>query len=397
MSGSALRVVAHVMSAVNDLSEERLRKLAETRADDRSVLSLYLDLDPAQFATAPARATEIVSLLDSAHREIERDERSHSEQQALRAALARARELLADEQQPWARGARSLALFVCEPLGLHDLLRLPHPVASAAVIGDVPFIAPLVETGAAGRICVALIDERFARVLRGSAERLHEVVSFGDSVHGRHDQGGWSQARYQRSQHEEAESHLRHVGQVLHDLLRVAPYERLLIACTEPLWPRVLHALHQDVRSLVCERRLTLDVGDAGIEDVVSAIEPVLAEERRAYEDALLERLRARSGREDDGRAALGPQAVMHALVERRVAALLYESGLQLAGVVCLRCGWMGVQGKSCPVDGEQLQARANVLDDVVQAAIAQSAEVLALRDRPELGPMRGIAATLRF
>ena len=63
---------------------------------------------------------------------------------------------------------------------------------------------------------------------------LHEVISFGDDVHGRHDQGGWSQARYQRSVQEDVGHHLRHVARVLKDLLRIAPYQRLLIACTAP-------------------------------------------------------------------------------------------------------------------------------------------------------------------
>ena len=82
------------MGVVNDVSEEALRALVQTRAPTQSVLSLCLDLDPAQFATAPARATEIDSLLDAAHREIESGERPHDERQELRAALARAREIL---------------------------------------------------------------------------------------------------------------------------------------------------------------------------------------------------------------------------------------------------------------------------------------------------------------
>ena len=225
------------MSAVNDLNEETLRSLAETRAEEETLLSLYLDLDPHRFATAPARASEIDSLLDGAHREIESGERSHAERQALRAGLQHARDLL--EEQSWAHGARALALFLCEPLGLSRTLRLPHPVNSEFVISDTPFIAPLTESGPVGRVCVALVDERFARVLRGSAERLHEVLSFGDPVHGRQDQGGWSQARYQRSRHEDVKAHLRHVARTLHRLLQVAPYDRLLIACTEQLWPRV--------------------------------------------------------------------------------------------------------------------------------------------------------------
>ena len=136
------------MSAVNDVNEESLRSLAQTRAEEETVLSLYLDLDPHRFATAATRASEIHSLLDGAHRETESGERSHAERQALRRTLERARGLLAE--QSWAKGARALALFLCEPLELSEMLRLPHPVMSAFVISDAPFIAPLTEVGPVG-------------------------------------------------------------------------------------------------------------------------------------------------------------------------------------------------------------------------------------------------------
>ncbi len=383
------------MSVANDVTEEALRALARIRAEEETVLSLYLDLDPHLFATPPARASEIDSLLDSAHREIESGERPHAERQALRVALTQARGLL--EDQSWAQGARALALFVCEPLGLAQALRLPHPVGRAAVIADAPFIAPLTESGPVGRVCVALVDERFARVLRGSADQLHEAISFGDDVHGRQETGGWSQARYQRSRHEDVKAHLRHVARTLQQLLRVAPYERLLIACAEPLWPRVVEELHPDVRALLHDERLSLDVGDVGIDDVVRAAEAVLAEEHRAHEDAALAELREHVAREGGTRAAAGLDEVLEALVERRVATLFFDADLQASGVLCPSCGWMGSTGESCPVDGTALEARANILEDAVRSAIGQSAEILPLRDRPELGPLGGIAATPRF
>jgi len=383
------------MSAVNDVNQETLRSLAQTRGEEETVLSLYLDLDPHRFATAATRASEIDSLLDGAHRETESGERSHAERQALRRTLEQARGLLAE--QSWAKGARALALFLCEPLELSEMLRLPHPVMSAFVISDAPFIAPLTEVGPVGHVCVALVDERFARILRGSADRLHEALSFGDDVHGRQEQGGWSQARYQRSRHEDIKAHLRHVAGTLQRLLQVAPYERLLIACTEQLWPRVMEELHPDVRARLHEERLSLDVSDVGIEDVVEATEAVLAEERSAHEDAALAELREHHGRDGGERAAVGLEEVLNALVERRVFTLLFQAELRPSGVLCRRCGWMGVAGESCPLDGASLEPRKNIVEDAVQSAVSQSAEILRLRDRPELGPFGGIAATLRF
>jgi peptide subunit release factor 1 (eRF1) len=394
--------------ASNNVTEETLKGLAAIKADGETVLSLYLDLDPAHFATAPARVSEIDSLLDRAHREIESGERPHAELMALRAALERAREILTGgprvpetpqlpRDQPWAEGARAIALFICTPLALEQLLRLPHPMNSTVVLSDAPFIAPLAESGPTGRVCVALVDERFARILRGSADALGELVSFGDPVHGRQDQGGWSQARYQRSQHEDVDSHLRHVARVLHDLLNVSPYDRLLVACTEPLWPRVVGKLHPEVRRRMHEERLVLDVGDVGIEDVVRAARQVLEAEHRQHLSAVLAELQERHARPADGRAAVGLEDVLLALVERRVEVLLYEPGLKASGIVCPRDRWMGVEGESCPIDGGPVERRANILEDAVQSALGQSAEVLPVGERAELGPFGGIAATLRF
>jgi peptide chain release factor subunit 1 len=382
------------VSARNDVTREALRSLAEIRAEQETVLSLYLNLDPERFATLRARTTEIDSLLDDAHRKIETGERPHAELMALRGALERAREILTVDQS-WAEDAQAVVLFICEPLELEQLLRLPHPIDTAALVADEPFIAPLTELAPAGSVCVALVDERHARILRGSPEQLEEAAKVRDPVHGRNDQGGWSQARYQRSQHEDVEAHLRHVARVLHDMLKEDPYEHLLIACTEPLWPRVLAHLHPDVRARVHDERLSLDVGDAGIEDIVAATDAALESDRRAHQEAVLAELREHVGR--NLRAALGPDAVLLALVERRVQALLYEKDLQVAGVRCPRCGWMGVEGESCPNDGGPLEQRASILEDAVQSALSQSAEVLPLQDRPDLRPFEGIAATLRF
>jgi peptide subunit release factor 1 (eRF1) len=383
------------VSARNDLTRERLRALAAVRADESTVLSLYLNLDPERFATPRARISEIDSLLDGAHREIESRERPHSELMALRGARDRAREILTGEDESWAEEAHAIALFISLPLGLEELLRLPHPLDSALVIGDEPFIAPLMELAPASVICVALVDERHARVLEGSPERLERASTLSDPVHGRQDQGGWSQARYQRSQHEDVEAHLRHVSAELTNLLRESPYDHLLIACTEPLWPRVIAHLHADVRPLLHEERLSLDVPDAGIEEIVAAADAVLEADRASHVEQVLGELREHIAR--NSRAAVGPDAVLLALVERRVQALLYETGLELSGVRCPRCGWMGLDAPSCPNDGGEVQARHSLLEDAVQAAVTQSAEVIPVRDQPALASFDGIAATLRF
>ena len=385
------------MALANDLDEGRLRRLAGVRDSERTVLSLYVDLDPERFAIPRTRQSELDSLFDAAHREIEGAERPHDELMALRGALSRAREILQPQDASWAQGARSAALFLSTPLELEELLRLDRPLASRYAISQTPLIAPLAEAPGAPSVVVALVDERIARFMRSSHDGLREALAVEDTVYGRHAQGGWSQARFQRGQETEVHEHLRHVADVLKETLRVAPYDRLLIACPEPLWGDVTGALHPDVRARLAEERLSLDVPDVTPADVEAALAPLLEQERAAHEEQVLGALREHLGRDGDSRAAAGLDAVLAALYERRVGSLLYDEGLQAGGVVCPRCGWMGLEGESCPFDGSPVEARAQIVDEAVRAASEESAEVLALHDRPELGPLGGIAATLRF
>lgn len=75
---------------------------------------------------------------------------------------------------------------------------------------------------------------------------------------------------------------------------------------------------------------------------------------------------------------------------------LLYAAGQPLAGAVCPRCGLMRAEAGTCPLDGTELEQRDDLLELATRAAVAQDAEVLPV-DSPDLGPLGGIAALLRF
>src|SRR5215218_7927205 len=92
---------------------DQLRRLAELRLDRPVVLSLYLNLDPSQFATPPARKTSVRSLVDEAERRLrERNGLSHEDKAALQASLERATDFLQKDLP--SDGAHALALFASE-------------------------------------------------------------------------------------------------------------------------------------------------------------------------------------------------------------------------------------------------------------------------------------------
>src|SRR5215212_3377638 len=187
---------------------DQLKRLAELRLDRPVVLSLYLNLDPSQFATPPARKTSVRSLIDEAERRLrEQSSLAHEDRGALEASLERAAAFLENDLP--SDGAHALALFASEQDGLFEALKLPRGVPNRVAIGHSPLVGPLARLARRERWCVALVNRREARILRGSPDGLREVEQIHDDVSGQHDQGGWSQARYQRGIEKEKDDHLR--------------------------------------------------------------------------------------------------------------------------------------------------------------------------------------------
>jgi peptide subunit release factor 1 (eRF1) len=82
-------------------------------------------------------------------------------------------------------------------------------------------------------------------------------------------------------------------------------------------------------------------------------------------------------------RVASGLDDVLQALNQRRVAALIFQAGFSAPGYLCERCGWLSSHSGTCPGDGQELQAHDNVIEDAVETALSQSAEVKVLRHAP--------------
>jgi peptide chain release factor subunit 1 len=380
----------------NDITPERLRTLAGIRAGDGKVLSLFLNLDPREFATGAARSTEVRSLLDRAARLIRDDEAlAPAARASLRADLERVQaELGQGGMDP--KGAHGLAVFASSAADLFEVLKLAEPVDHEPVIADAPFIEPLSAVGPPERWCALLVNRRVARLFCGPGAALEEVELIEDDLRRRHAQGGWSQANYQRSIDKDADDHLRHVAKVAFAHLGDDPPVGILIGAPQELAGDFEGHLHPYLRERLAGR-LDLDVEHTSADDVRRAVAGRIEEARRVREDAALARLvEAFAG--GAGRAASGLSEVLSAVHEQRVEILLVEGGFAAPGVLCPTCGWLGADGTAtCPADGSATEPVDDLVEAAVERSLTQAADVRVLRDRAELASHGRIAAVLRF
>jgi peptide chain release factor subunit 1 len=368
---------------------DQLRRLAELRLDRPVVISLYLDLDPSEFGTPPARATAVRSLLDEAERRIrERENLSHEDKVALHATLERASAFL--ERSLPTEGAQGVALFASEPAELFEAIKLPRPVSNRVAIGRSPLVGPLARFERRERWCVALVSRRNARIFRGSPDGVREIQQIHDTVFGQHDQGGLSQARFARGIEREKDDHLKHTGEALLRHFKIRPFQRLLLGGPKEVVTDFEGKLHGYLKDRVAGH-IGVDVDAATPESVLLAARPVFDEVEREHEARLLERL--------GERGVAGIDAVVEVLNERRVEVLLLDEQFSgVAGAQCMECGLLATQGKICPADGAEMIHLDELTDAAIELAVQQSAEILAVHhDREALDQHGGAAALLRF
>lgn len=370
---------------------QQARRLVEHR-DGHPIISLYLDLDPERFATAPARASQIRSLIDQASKEVEADETvSHDDRQALREDLRRVEEFLESADAPY-EGARALAVFCSTPGGLFECVPLNRPVPGRVVIGRRPHVEPLLSGLEERRWLVALVNRGSAWLWSGSPAGLRQRERVADDVHGQHDQGGWSQARYERSVEKDVDDHLRGFAEDVTRRWRQERFDRLAVGGPQETVPRFVEMLGQELRDHLAPDRLEIDLSEVSEAHVREAIEKLAEEDERRTERGLLDRLN-----ETPGRSAVGIEDTITALNERRVGQLLIDPQLDGQAYRCPRCGLLARAGGECPGDGADLEQQEDLREALAEAAIAQDADLVVLRHQEDLGRLRGVGALLRF
>jgi peptide chain release factor subunit 1 len=379
----------------NDVTPERLRRLADHNGRGK-VLSVFVNLDPREFATGRARASQIRSVIDRAGRIVEEQQGlSHEQLMALRSDLERVQQEL--EGDPNLSGAQGLAVYASSPSGLFETLRLPAPIEHDAVVDETPCVEPVAAVFHEDRWAVVLVNRQSARLLYGTRDTLQELALVESDVHGQHDQGGWSQARYQRSVDKDVHDHLKEVAETARRRLDQAPLAGVIVGGPEETVSSFEQMLHPYLRDRLAGR-LSVDVEHSTPDEVREAAARQIDVATRRREDQLIERLKARLARPAaDSPAAAGLADVLEALTEQRVDTLLLDENVSSPGVICPRCGWMAPAGETCPADGTPTQRRQDILQEAIDRAIEQSAAVVVLRDRPDLAPHDHVAAILRF
>ena len=368
-----------------------LRQLAGFRAENGCATSLYLNLDPSEVPTAGDAQTRMSALLNTAEK-VDRKDLTHEQRGALKADFERIARWFDDDFDR--DGARGVVVFAAGLDNFWTTLALPEAVPDRFKVGHELFLAPLVRVVArADGTIVAVVGREQGQLYRLSAGRLQELGDYSDETPGRHDQGGWSQGRYQRHIEHLVQEHVKDVAEVLDRSRRRLHVPKIVLVCSEEMRSEFLDALSADAREAVVG--WVPAEAHAGPAQLLETITPVLEEAEAKDEADVLARWREDAGR--GTRAASGWEQTLEAASDGRVEMLLFQDGVDHQAFRCPACGRAAATGGSCPLDGTSLEPTDAGLDLAVHQTLAHGGEVWAIRHQQDLAPVEGIGALLRF
>jgi peptide chain release factor subunit 1 len=368
-----------------------LRELANFRAEKGCATSLYLNLDPSDVPTAGDAQTRMNALLNAAAKH-DRADLTHEQRVALKGDWDRIAGWFDDDFER--DGSQGLAIFAAGLDNVWRTLPLSEPVPDTVKVGRDFHLTPLAPLVArADGTIVAVVGREQGQLYRLRAGRLEEVAEHFDETPGQHDQGGWSQSRYQRHIEKLVQEHLKGVAEELDRSRRRLQFPKIVLVSGDEMRSEFTDALSKEAREALVG--WTQARSNAGPSELLEVVLPVLEEAEARDESAVIEHWREEAGR--NGRAASGWEQTLEAASDARVEILLFQEGSDRPAWRCPACGRATVSDGSCPLDGTRLEEVDAGLDLAVHQTLAHGGAVWAIRHHQDLAPVEGIAALLRF
>lgn len=379
--------------STRDIVLETLRSLSRLEDDGPLVVSLYLDTrwgDGRRREAARLFVKNKIRQVLAVHPPEDGGADLFKDTEQIRRAVD---EVLSPGSRHQGRG---LVVFASTERQLWVAIPTPRPFENHLVVRRVPYLMPLARMAddfASALLCQ--VDSRSARVL----EFVHgglagQSVVDSPEVPGRHQQGGWSQMRYQRHVDWLREKHVREAGDVFVRLADRLPHAQLFISGPhEPVtW----------LRAMLPKRVLVREPTTLGIDStcelpgvVRAVLEGIEKRERNLErENVSLTLQEALSG----GLAASGPGEVAIAANRGAILELLIHDDVPVSGWRC-ECSLLlgaGLSPKQCP-GCDRGTVPCDLGERLVEKVYAAGGAVEVVREDSRLRDIGGVAARLRF
>lgn len=377
------------------ITRSDLEYLAAFEGGGEMVVSLYLDVSGKRYS--PIQCAERThQLVRDVSREMAADGLSAPALKGLNRSLDHIVRNVGAEAD-WG-DAQSIALFCCEPRDLWKSFALHVPVADRIEVCPRPAIRPAVQILDEYPSClVALIDQRFVRLLTAAQGELQARVEFEDDVDRRVKPStyyGLQDKRIERHVDEQISAHLRHAAQEIDTLSRETGPIPIIIAGTNGLAKEFQGLLSPEAAGRViaiCHLPM-----EASASDILAVAMDETARAKKQQMEEIYVEARGRAFR--GGAGALGLTDAFRALFAGAVDTLIIRGDRAVPGFECPNCARLFTGAPECPECGVRAgRLSKDILDDAVTCAIRQNARVRVQTGASFRIGEPSVAALLRF
>lgn len=362
------------------ITQAKLKELVRLDTQGKPVLSVYLNTDVGQRDKAECKRTlkRLLEPLAADPADVQRVTR------------------FIEREYDWQ--SLGLVLFASAPLDLWREFRVAVRIPDYVCVDTKPNV----------RLLSDLLDEYecFAIALIGRdrarffAMRLGEIEEFAyelPKTPGRHKQGGWSAARFQRQIEAHALQNLKQAAQLTSDFVASQGCAYLLIAGTRDTRAQFRDLLPKSLRERVAGE-FAMDL-NASAHQVAEKVQPIQERLERERELAQVEALQTAASKKRSA-ATLGLADTLSALMEKNVYTLIAAPDYAATGAQCTHCGYLAGQVlAACPLCGKAMQPLEGAVDVAVRRAIELGCRVELVHGAAatKLKKLGGIGAMLRY
>lgn len=308
---------------------------------------------------------------------------------------------LENDLQPSANG---VAIFACDAAGLFETVQVNAPIEQHWLyLGDTPHLYPLARVESRfPRYAAVVADTNTARIMVFATGELESQAEVKNEKTRRTSQGGWSQARFQRSISNQHQHHVKEVVDALDRIVTQEGIDQILTVGDDVVLPILRDEMPKHLADKVVDH-LKID-SKAPVDEILAATVEAMG---RLNDQTDKEKVEAAIGGHRAGNlGAVGPEATLEALIKGQVDELLLSGSIAALKNVSPRAAAMANDSTladpavETAAGGEAAQADPQVVrlaDELVTRATNTSAKVTIIEDSELLQPHGGVAALLRF
>jgi len=373
------------------LTQEEIKRLSRLERLEDPIVSFYLNLSP-EMSWKKVEGVALKDLMKEGLEQIEHLALPKSKKEFLVQDLNHIKEYLKD----FSRSKElSLAIFSQTKNNRFFAYPLFRPLANRIVVDYDIYINPLVDLARQyHRTCVVTVDQKCARIFEFFMGTLEERMEISDVIPKKVRTGGflgYASKNMERHVDEGVHHHLKNVAAELFKIFKKYNFEGLILGGEKKILPVFETMVHSYLKDKIVGC-FQVD-SEATLSDITEAAEKIEFQNKNRHDAELAEQLEIATFKQ--GTAVMGLDGTLEAISQGHVYRLIVHENLWLPGVECKPCGLLRVDGSQCPVCFKPLSPVRDIINQAVEHALQQKAEVCHVP--PEIPISEGIGAFLRF